>query len=115
VAYYNQDFLFNKARKRYEMVIAKDPTGVGGGRPRNLVWLDAAMPAVTMANWTNEVTLLQYDAANNSPWYNSGILSPAIRYGNLPGEENRIYVFFHSYTPQGSMYIGRFYCDALKP
>jgi hypothetical protein len=79
------------------------------------VWLDAATPAVKMADWTNEVTLLQYDAANNAPWYNSGILSPAIRYGNLPGEKNRIYVFFHTYTKQGSMYIGRFYCDAVKP
>ena len=114
-SYYNQDFLYNKARNRYEMVIAKDPTEVGGGRPRNLVWLDAATPAVKMADWTHEVTLLQYDAANNAPWYNSGILSPAIRYGNLPGEKNRIYVFFHTYTKQGSMYIGRFYCDAVKP
>ena len=114
-SYYNQDFLYNKARNRYEMVIAKDPTEVGGGRPRNLVWLDAATPAVKMADWTNEVTLLQYDAANNAPWHNSGILSPAIRYGNLPGEKNRIYVFFHTYTKQGSMYIGRFYCDAVKP
>ena len=55
-SYYNQDFLYNKARNRYEMVIAKDPTGVGGGRPRNLVWLDAATPAVKMADWKNEVT-----------------------------------------------------------
>jgi hypothetical protein len=114
-AYYNQDFLYNKARNRYEMAIVKDPTGVGGGRPRNLVWLDAATPSVKMADWKNEVTLLQYDAPNNAPWYSSGILSPAIRYGNLPGEENRIYVFFHSYTPHGSMFIGRFYCDAEKP
>ncbi len=114
-AYYNQDFLYNKARNRYEMVIAKDPTGVGGGRARDLVWLDAATPATKMADWHNEVTLLQHDAPNNAPFYASGLLSPAIRYGNLPGEENRIYVFFHTYTTTGAMYIGRFYCDAVTP
>jgi hypothetical protein len=35
-----------------------------------------------------------------------------MKYGNLPGEENRLYVFFHSYTTSGDMVIGRFYCDA---
>jgi hypothetical protein len=113
-AYYNQDFLYNAPRKRYEMVISKDPTGTGGAQPRNLVWRTATTPALTMKKWTHEVTLLQYDAANNAPWYNSGVLSPSVRYGNLPGETNRLYVFFHSYTQQGNMYIGRFYCDASK-
>jgi len=112
VSYYNQDFLYNAARNRYEMVISNDPTGAGGGNPRNIVWRDAATPAVTQANWQNEVTLLQYDASNNAPFYNSGILSPSVKYGNLAGELNRMYVFFHSYTQQGNMFIGRFYCDA---
>ena len=114
-SYYNQDFLYNSSRNRYEMVISNDPTGVGGANPRNLVWRTAATPAVKEADWVNEVTLLQYDAINNAPWYNSGILSPAVKYGNLPGETNRMYVYFHSYTQQGDMFIGRFYCDAVTP
>jgi hypothetical protein len=102
------------------MVISKDPTGAGGANPRNRVWRDAATPALTQASWLNETTLLQYNASNNATWYNSGILSPAVRYGNLPGEQNRIYVFFHAYSQAGDMTIGRFYCDAtgvptLKP
>ena len=112
VSYYNQDFLYNSARNRYEMVISNDPTGAGGANPRNIVWRDAATPAVKMANWQNEVTLLQYNASNSASWYNSGILSPSVKYGNLPGELNRIYVFFHSYSQAGDMSIGRFYCDA---
>jgi hypothetical protein len=120
VAYYNQDFLYNSQFNRYEMVISKDPTGAGGANPRNLVWRDAATPALTQASWLNETTLLQYNASNNATWYNSGILSPAVKYGNLPGEQNRIYVFFHAYSQAGDMTIGRFYCDAtgvptLKP
>jgi hypothetical protein len=113
-AYYNQDFLYNPNRRRYEMVISKDPTGAGGANPRNLVWRDAATPATISAGWQNEVTLLQYDAPNGAAWYNSGILSPAVKYGNLPGEQNRMYVFFHSYTQSGDMVIGRFYCDASQ-
>jgi hypothetical protein len=109
VAYYNQDFLYNEERNRFEMVISKDPTGAGGASPRNIVWREAASPAVSQANWVNETTLLRYGAA---PWYNSGLLSPSMKYGNLPGEENRLYVFFHSYTTSGDMVIGRFYCDA---
>jgi hypothetical protein len=112
VSYYNQDFLYNPARNRYEMVISNDPTGAGGANPRNIVWRDAATPAVKMANWQNEVTLLQYNASNSASWYNSGILSPSVKYGNLPGELNRMYVFFHSYSQAGDMSIGRFYCDA---
>jgi hypothetical protein len=111
-SYYNQDFVYNAPRNRYEMVISKDPTGAGGANPRNLVWVEAATPAVAKADWVHETTLLEYNAANNAPWYNSGLLSPAMKYGNLPGEENRLYVFFHSYTQQGDMFIGRFYCDA---
>jgi hypothetical protein len=111
-SYYNQDYVYNATRNRYEMVISKDPTGAGGANPRNLVWVEAATPAVTKADWIHETTLLEYSAANNAPWYDSGLLSPAVKYGNLPGEENRIYVFFHSYTLQGDMFIGRFYCDA---
>ena len=115
VSYYNQDFVYNPVRNRYEMVISNDPTGAGGANPRNIVWREAATPAVTMANWIDEVTLLQYNAANNAPWYNSGVLSPSVKYGNLPGETNRIYVFFHTYTQSGDMSIGRFYCDASGP
>ncbi len=114
VAYYNQDFTYNTNRNRYEMVISKDPTGAGGANPRNLVWREAATPATTMANWVNETTLLQYNAPNNQTFYNSGILSPAIHYGNLPGETNRLYVFFHSYSQAGDMTIGRFYCDPIN-
>jgi hypothetical protein len=113
VSYYNQDFLYNTQRNRYEMVISNDPTGAGGANPRNLVWREAATPAVTKASWINETTLLQYNASNNATWYNSGILSPAVKYGNLPGETNRIYVFFHAYSTSGDMTIGRFYCDAV--
>jgi ribosomal protein S11 len=113
VAYYNQDFTYNANRSRYEMVISKDPTGAGGANPRNLVWREAATPATTMANWVNETTLLQYNAPNAQTFYNSGILSPAIHYGNLPGETNRLYVFFHSYSQAGDMTIGRFYCDPI--
>jgi hypothetical protein len=113
VSYYNQDFLYNPTRSRYEMVISKDPTGAGGANPRNLVWREAATPAVKEASWGKETTLLQYNASNNAPWYNSGILSPAVKYGNLPNETNRIYVFFHTYTQAGDMSIGRFYCDAV--
>jgi hypothetical protein len=115
VSYYNQDFLYNSSYNRYEMVLSNDPTGAGGANPRNLVWRDAATPAAAQAGWLNEVTLMQYNAANNAPWYNSGLLSPAIKYGNLPGEQNRLYVFFHSYTLQGDMFIGRFYCDPVAP
>ena len=109
VAYYNQDFLYHEERNRFEMVISKDPTGAGGANPRNIVWREAAVPAVAEADWVNETTLLRYGGA---PWYNSGLLSPSMKYGNLPGEENRLYVFFHSYTTSGDMVIGRFYCDA---
>ena len=109
VPYYNQDFLYNEPRHRFEMVISKDPSGAGGANPRNIVWREAATTAVTQANWVNETTLLSYGGA---PWYNSGLLSPSMKYGNLPGEENRLYVFFHSYTTSGDMVIGRFYCDA---
>ncbi|MGD0730848.1 MAG: hypothetical protein ABR956_06265 [Terracidiphilus sp.] len=112
VSYYNQDFLYNPIYDRYEMVVSNDPTGAGGANPRNIVWRDAATPNAAFSNWQNEVTLLQYDAPNAAGWYNSGTLSPAVKYGNLPGEENRIYVFFHSYSQSGDMVIGRFYCDA---
>jgi hypothetical protein len=78
------------------------------------VWRDAATPATSFSDWGNEVTLLQYNAPNGAGWYNSGILSPAVKYGNLPGEENRMFVFFHSYTQSGDMVFGRFYCDAGK-
>jgi hypothetical protein len=114
VSYYNQDFLYNPTHNRYEMVISNDPTGAGGANPRNLVWRDAATPATSFSGWGNEVTLLQYNAPNGAGWYNSGALSPAVKYGNLPGEENRMFVFFHSYTTSGDMVFGRFYCDALS-
>jgi hypothetical protein len=112
VSYYNQDFLYNSIYNRYEMVVSNDPTGAGGANPRNIVWRDAATPNATFPNWQNETTLLQYSAANAAGWYNSGALSPSVKYGNLPGEENRIYVFFHAYSQSGNMVIGRFYCDA---
>ena len=111
VSYYNQDFMYNANRNRYEMVISNDPTGQGGANSRNLVWREAATPSVNESDWVNEVTLLKYDGPTSQPWYNSGLLSPAVKHGNLPGEQDRIYVFFHSYTQQGDMYIGRFYCD----
>jgi hypothetical protein len=113
VSYYNQDFLYNSQRSRYEMVISNDPTGAGGANPRNLVWREASKPAVSEAGWVHETTLLQYNAPNNATWYNSGILSPAMKYGNLPGETNRLYVFFHAYSTSGDMTIGRFYCDPV--
>jgi hypothetical protein len=112
VSYYNQDFLYNAQRNRYEMVIANDPTGAGGSNGRNLIWRDAATPGTTWSAWQNEVTLLDRNAPNAAAWYNQGLLSPAIKYGNLPGEENRIYVFFHAYGSSNPMTIGRFYCDA---
>ena len=111
VSYYNQDFLYNASRNRYEMVISNDPTGQGGANSRNLVWREAATPSVNESDWMNETTLLQYNGPTSQPWYNSGLLSPAVKHGNLPGEQDRMYVFFHSYTQQGDMYIGRFYCD----
>ncbi len=114
VSYYNQDFLYNPQRNRYEMVVSNDPTGVGGGNGRDLVWLDAATPATTYSAWQNQVTLLDHNASNAATWYNKGLLSPAIKYGNLPGEENRIYVFFHAYGSSNPMTIGRFYCDATN-
>jgi hypothetical protein len=114
VSYYNQDFLYNPTRNRYEMVISNDPTGAGGANPRNLVWREAATPATAFSGWSNEVTLLQYNTPNGAGWYNSGALSPAVKYGNLPGEENRMFVFFHSYTTSGDMVFGRFYCDAAS-
>ena len=112
VSYYNQDFLYNPIYNRYEMVVSNDPLGAGGADPRNIVWRDAATPNATFANWQNETTLLDYTAPNAAGWFNSGALSPSVKYGNLPGEENRIYVFFHAYSQAGNMVIGRFYCDA---
>jgi hypothetical protein len=103
--------VYNASRNRYEMVISNDPTGYGGANSRNLVWREAATPSVNELDWVNEVTLLQYNGPTSQPWYNSGLLSPAVKHGNLPGEQDRIYVFFHSYTQQGDMHIGRFYCD----
>lgn len=114
VSYYNQDFVYNPQRNRYEMVIANDPTGAGGGNGRNLVWRDAATPGTQFSDWQNEVTLLDRNDPNAATWYNQGLLSPAIKYGNLPGEENRIYVFFHAYGSSNPMSIGRFYCDATN-
>jgi hypothetical protein len=113
-SYYNQDFLYNPTYNRYEMVLSKDPLKLGGAYPRNLVWRDAATPATKESGWVNEVQLMQYNAPNGAAWYSSGLLSPAIKYGNLPGEQNRLYVFFHSYTPSGDMFIGRFYCDPVQ-
>jgi hypothetical protein len=116
VSYYNQDFVYNAQRNRYEIVIANDPTGVGGGRGRNLVWRDAPTLTTQFNGWQNEVTLLDRNDPNAPIWYNQGLLSPAVKYGNLPGEENRIYVFFHAYggTKINPMSIGRFYCDATN-
>lgn len=115
VSYYNQDFVYNPVRNRFEMVISNDPTGVGGGNGRDLVWREAATPSANWSDWQNEVTLLQHNASNNADWYASGLLSPAVKYGNLPGEQNRMYVFFHAYSTTGGMSIGRFYCDANTP
>ncbi len=114
VSYYNQDFTYNPQRNRYEMVVSNDPTGKGGGNGRDLVWLDSATPGTTYSAWQNQVTLLDHNAPNAAAWYNQGLLSPAIKYGNLPGEENRIYVFFHAYGSSNPMTIGRFYCDATN-
>jgi hypothetical protein len=114
VSYYDQDFLYNPQRNRYEMVIANDPLGLGGSHGRDLVWLDAATPATTYSAWQNQVTLLDRNAPNAATWYNQGLLAPAVKYGNLPGEENRIYVFFHAYGSSNPMTIGRFYCDATN-
>ncbi len=114
VSYYDQDFLYNPQRNRYEMVIANDPLGLGGSHGRDLVWLDAATPATTYSAWQNQVTLLDHNASNAATWYNQGLLAPAVKYGNLPGEENRIYVFFHAYGSSNPMTIGRFYCDATN-
>jgi len=109
VAYYNQDFLYNEQHHRFEMVISKDRTGAGGGNPRDIVWREAATAATSQANWVNETDLLLYGGGT---FFDSGVLSPSMKYGNLPGEENRLYVFFHSYDSAGNMQIGRFYCDA---
>jgi uncharacterized membrane protein len=109
VAYYNQDFLYNEQHHRFEMVISKDRTGAGGANPRDIVWREAATPATSQANWVNETDLLLYGGGT---FFDSGVLSPSMKYGNLPGEENRLYVFFHSYDSAGNMQIGRFYCDA---
>jgi uncharacterized membrane protein len=109
VAYYNQDFLYNEQHHRFEMVISKDRTGAGGANPRDIVWREAATPATAQANWVNETDLLLYGGGT---FFDSGVLSPSMKYGNLPGEENRLYVFFHSYDSTGNMQIGRFYCDA---
>ena len=112
VSYYNQDFVFNPQWNRYEMVVSNDPTGVGGGNGRDLVWLDSTGPGTTYSAWQHQVTLLNHTATGTPTWRNQGLLSPAVKYGNLPGEENRIYVFFHAYGSVDPMSIGRFYCDA---
>ena len=109
VAYYNQDFLYNEQHHRFEMVISKDRTGAGGANPRDIIWREAATPATSQAGWVNETSLLLYGGGT---FFDSGVLSPSMKYGNLPGEENRLYVFFHSYDSAGNMQIGRFYCDA---
>jgi len=110
--YYNADWLYNAARRRYEMTIAKEPTTKGGGLPRDIVWLTASTPGMKSSDWTGEVTLLQFNSPDAPGWYNKGALSPAIQYGNLPGESQRLFVYFHSYG-QGQS-IGRFYCDATQ-
>jgi hypothetical protein len=113
VSYYNQDFVYNAQRNRYEMVVSNDPTGVGGGNGRDLVWLDAATTGTQFSDWQNPVTLLDHTSPGTPTWRDQGLLSPAVKYGNLPGEENRIYVFFHAYGSADPMSIGRFYCDAI--
>jgi hypothetical protein len=110
--YYNADWLFNAKRHRYEMTIAKEPTMKGGGAPRDIVWLTASTPGKKRSDWTGEVTLLQFNSPDAPSWYNKGALSPAMQYGNLPGESRRLFVYFHSYG-QGQS-IGRFYCDATQ-
>jgi hypothetical protein len=113
-SYYNQDFLYNSQRNRYEMVVSNDPTGVGGGNGRDLVWLDSATPGTHFSDWQNQITLLDHTSPGTPTWRDQGLLSPAIKYGNLPGEENRIYVFFHAYGSADPMSIARFYCDAIN-
>ena len=110
--YYNADWLYNAKRHRYEMTIAKEPTMKGGGAPRDIVWLNASTPGKKRSDWSGEVTLLQFNSADAPSWYSKGALSPAMQYGNLPGESKRLFVYFHSYG-QGQS-IGRFYCDATQ-
>jgi hypothetical protein len=110
--YYNADWLYNPLSKRYEMTVAKEPKMLGGGAPRDIVWLSATRPDALKAGWTGEVTLLQYNLPGGAQFYNRGALSPAMQYGNLPGEKHRLFVYFHSYSAAGSQSIGRFYCDA---
>ena len=110
--YYNVDWLYHRARKRYEMTIAKEPKMVGGGAPRDIVWLQSPTTGRNKSDWTGEVTLLSYGVPDAPAWFNKGALSPAMQYGNLPGEKNRLFVYFHSYG-QGQS-IGRFYCDAIE-
>jgi hypothetical protein len=110
--YYNADWLFNADKKRYEMTVAKDSTGKGGPTPRDIVWLSSTRPDAAKADWTGEVTLLQYNLPGGD-FYKNGALSPAMQYGNLPGESKRLFVYFHSYSG-GSQSIGMFYCDATQ-
>lgn len=112
--YYNADWLLNSDSRRYEMTVAKEPKMIGGGAPRDIVWLSAAKPDAPKAAWTGEVTLLQYNLPGGAVFYNNGALSPAMQYGNLPGEKHRLFVYFHSYSLAGSQSIGRFYCDARR-
>jgi streptogramin lyase len=112
VSYYNQDFVFNPQWNRYEMVISNDPTGQGGANGRDIVWLDSAGPGTSYSAWQNQVTLLDHTSPGTPMWRDQGLLSPAVKYGNLPGEENRIYVFFHAYGSSDPMSVARFYCDA---
>ncbi len=111
--YYNADWLYNAARNRYEMTIAKDPAMKGGPAPRDIVWLTATTPGKSKSDWTGEVTLLRYNLPAVRSWYGNGALSPAMQYGNLPGESKRLFVYFHSYSG-GAQSIGRFYCDAAQ-
>ncbi len=112
-AYYNVDWLYHASARRYEMTVAKEPKLVGGGAPRDIVWLTAATPARNRSGWSGEVRLLQYDLPGPPTFYDKGALSPAMQYGNLPGESQRLFVYFHSYSGH-SQSIGRFYCDATK-
>jgi hypothetical protein len=112
--YYNADWLYNARSERYEMTVAKEPKMQGGGAPRDIVWLTATKPNALRADWTGEVTLLQYNLADAPQFYSSGALSPAMQYGNLPGERHRLFVYFHSYSATGSQSIGRFYCEAQQ-
>jgi hypothetical protein len=109
--YYNADWLYHASEHRYEMTIAKDPTLKGGGVPRDIVWRDAATPGKTKSDWKDEVTLLRYTSAPPGSFYDRGALSPAMQYGNLPGEQKRLFVYFHAYSEKGQSF-GRFYCDA---